>query len=86
MLGGCLIWPISVRFVHYSADRVWRQFGLDQDIPDDFSPIMESFTSVRPFLWHTSFEFGVGILVQSLFQVHRGRVFVLSPCMGIGRS
>ena len=47
----------GVRFVHYSADRVRRQFGLDQDILDDFSAIMESPTYVRPFLWHIAFEF-----------------------------
>ena len=47
----------SVRFVHYSADRVRRQFGLDQDILDDFSSIIKSLTFVRPFLWHIAFEF-----------------------------
>ena len=26
----------GIQFVHYSVDRVKRQFGLDQDIPDDF--------------------------------------------------
>ena len=36
----------GVRFIHYSADRVKRQFRLDQDIPDDFSTIMKSLTSV----------------------------------------
>ena len=30
-------------------------------------------------------SFKVGISVQSLFQFHRGRVFVLLPCMGTGR-
>ena len=47
----------GIRFMHYSADKVRRQFGLDQDIADDFSAIIESPTSVRPFLWHTTFEF-----------------------------
>ena len=47
----------GVGFVQYSADKVRRQFGLDQDIPDDFSAIMESLTSVRAFLRHTAFEF-----------------------------
>ena len=36
--------------MHYSIDRVKRQFGLDQDIPDDFFTIMEFATSVQPFL------------------------------------
>ncbi|XP_023897991.1 uncharacterized protein LOC112009870 [Quercus suber] len=40
----------GIRFVHYLANRVRRQFGLDQDIPDDLSYLMESPTSVRPFL------------------------------------
>nr|XP_023928298.1 uncharacterized protein LOC112039648 [Quercus suber] len=47
----------GIMFVHYPANRVWRQFGLDQDIPDDLSFLMESPTSVRPFLRHTAFEF-----------------------------
>jgi len=47
----------GIRFVHYSADRVRRQFGLDQDIADEFFAIIKSPTSVRPFLWHTTFEF-----------------------------
>ena len=47
----------GVRFVHYPANRVRRQFRLDQDIPDDLSFLMESPTSVRPFLRHTAFDF-----------------------------
>lgn len=34
-----------------------RQLGLDQDIPDDFSAILETAISVRPFLWPSAFEF-----------------------------
>nr|POF18730.1 hypothetical protein CFP56_24958 [Quercus suber] len=47
----------GIRFVHYPTNRVREQFGLDQDILDDLSFLMESPTSVRPFLWHTAFEF-----------------------------
>ena len=36
----------GVMLVHYSADRVRRQFRLDQDIPNDYFAIMESATSV----------------------------------------
>ena len=36
----------GIRFVHYPANRVRRQFRLDQDIPDDISFLMESPTSV----------------------------------------
>ena len=32
----------GIRFVHYLANRVKRQFGLDQDIPYDLSFLMES--------------------------------------------
>ena len=46
----------GVRFVHYSANRVRRQFGLDQDILDDFSAILEFATSVRPFQRPSAFE------------------------------
>ena len=47
----------GVRFVHYPANKVRRQFELDQDIPNDLSSLMESLTSVRPFLRHAAFEF-----------------------------
>jgi len=47
----------GIKFIHYPANRVRRQFGLDQDIPNDISFLMESPTSVRPFLRHTAFEF-----------------------------
>ena len=47
----------GIRFVHYPTNRVRRQFGLNQDILDDLSFLMESPTSVRPFLWPTAFEF-----------------------------
>ena len=36
----------GIRFVHYPANRVRKQFGLDQDIPDDLSSFMESPTSI----------------------------------------
>ena len=36
----------GVRFVHYPANQVRRQFRLDQEIPDDFSFRMESLTSI----------------------------------------
>ena len=47
----------DVGFVHYPTNRVRRQFGLDQDIPDDLSFLMESPTSERPLLRHTTFDF-----------------------------
>ena len=47
----------GIRFIHYLANRVRRQFGLDQDILDDLSFLMEFPTLVRPFLRHIAFEF-----------------------------
>ena len=47
----------GMRFVHYPANWVRRQFGQDQDIPDAISFLMESPTFVRPFLRPTTFEF-----------------------------
>ena len=47
----------GIKFVHYPTNRVRRQFGLDQDIPDAISFLMESPTSVRPFLQPIVFEF-----------------------------
>ena len=47
----------GIRFVHYPANLERRQFGLDQDIPDGFSFLMESPTSARPILRPTAFEF-----------------------------
>ena len=47
----------GVKFVHYPANRVRRQFGLDQDIPDNLSFLMEFPTSRRPFLRHIAFNF-----------------------------
>ena len=40
----------GIRSVHYPTNRVRRQFGSDQDIPDAISFLMESPTFVRPFL------------------------------------
>jgi len=38
------------RYTHYSAHRVLRQFGFDQDIPPLFKEIVPSFPSLDPFL------------------------------------
>ena len=40
----------GIRSVHYPTNRVRRQFGSDQDIPNAISFLMESPTFVRPFL------------------------------------
>ena len=47
----------GIRFIHYPANRVRRQFRLDQDIPDAIFVLIESPTFVQPFLRLTAFEF-----------------------------
>ena len=47
----------GMSFVHYPANQVRRQFGLDQDILDAISFLMESPTFVQPFLRPTAVEF-----------------------------
>ena len=47
----------GIRFMHYPTNRVRRQFRLDQDISNDLSSLIESSTSVRPFLRHATFKF-----------------------------
>ena len=47
----------GIRFVHYLANRVRRQFRLDQDILDDLPSLMRAPISIRPFLRHTAFDF-----------------------------
>ena len=44
-------------YVHYSTHRVRRQFRLDQDMLDDFTLVLDTTTSVRPFLRLHVFEF-----------------------------
>ena len=57
MLGGCLAFLMRASALCIILPTKRRQFGLDQDIPNDFSAILESFTSVRPFLRPSAFEF-----------------------------
>ena len=38
------------RYTHYSAHRVLRKFGFDQDIPPVFNDIVPSLPSLDPFL------------------------------------
>ena len=47
----------GIHYVHYSAHRVRKQFGLDQNIPNDFTTILKFITSIRPFLRPNAFEF-----------------------------
>ena len=47
----------GICFVHYFANKEKRQFGLGQDIPDDFTTILESTSFIRSFLYPSAFEF-----------------------------
>lgn len=43
--------------MHYSTYRVRRQFWLDQDVPNDFTLVLDTTTLVCPFLRPHAFEF-----------------------------
>ena len=45
------------RYTHYSAHRVLRQFGFDQDIPSVFNGIVPSLPSLNPFLRLQAFSY-----------------------------
>ena len=47
----------GIRYVHYSAHRVRRQFELDQDMPNDFTLVLDTTTSVCTFLRPHDFKF-----------------------------
>ena len=53
----------GIRFVHYPANQVRRQFGLDQDIPNDL-------LSSDPFYGPLPLNFGVKVLLQLPFWAH----------------
>ena len=62
--------------MHYLANKVRRQFRLDQNILDDLSAILESATSVRPFLRPSSLKFWskcLYVLEQALYSSHYTR-------------
>ena len=60
----------GIKFVHYPANRVRRQFGLDQDIPDDLSSLMESPTFVDRSCIILLLISGGSALLQLLSQAH----------------
>lgn len=47
----------GIRYMHYSAHLVRRQFVLNQDISDGFTLVLDTTTSVYPFLCPSAFEF-----------------------------
>ena len=56
----------GILYVQYSTHMVSRQFGLDQDIPDDFTLILDTIISVYPILHPVPLSFGVRFLQLSL--------------------
>ena len=60
----------GITFVHYPANQVRRRFGLDQDIPDDLSFLMESPPLSDPFCGPLPLNFRVSVLLQSSFRAH----------------
>ena len=47
----------SPRYTHYSAHRIFWQFGFDQDIPPVFNDIVPSLPSLNPFLTLQAFSY-----------------------------
>ena len=47
----------DLRYTHYSANWVLRQFGFDQDIPPVFKDIVPSLLSLNPFLRVQAFSY-----------------------------
>lgn len=47
----------GIRCVHYSTHRVKRQFGLNQDVPDDLTMVLDFATLVCPFLLPHAFDY-----------------------------
>ena len=47
----------GIQYVYYSAHIARRQFGLKQDIPNDFTLVWDTTTSVCPFLCPSAFKF-----------------------------
>ena len=46
----------GVKYTHYCANRVQRQFGLDQSAPDSPSETLPSILGVGPFLRSQAFD------------------------------
>ena len=45
------------KYTHYSAHRVLRQFGFDQDVPTVFKDVVPSLPSLDPFLRLQAFSY-----------------------------
>ena len=60
----------GIKFAHYPANRVRRQFRLDQDIPDDLSSLVESPTFVNHSYVILLLISGGSALLQLLSQAH----------------
>lgn len=72
----------GILYVHYFARRMRRQFGLDQDILDDFTTILETTISIHPFFRLSDLEFWSKHFIAVTILSSRREVFVLPKCMG----
>ena len=75
----------GIGFVHYLANRVRRQFKLDQDILDDLSSLMEFLLPLDHSYNMLPLSSRASVLLRLLSQAHRERAFVLLLCMDTGR-
>ncbi len=57
-LGWLPVWSSKgVEYTHYCANRVRRQFGLDQGVPGSPSETLPQVPSVAPFLRGQAFDY-----------------------------
>ena len=75
----------GIRFAHYPTNRVRRQFGLDQDILNDLSSLMEFLLPLDHSCGMLPLSSGARVLLQLLSQAHREKAFVLLLCTDTGR-
>ena len=73
------------RYTHYSAHRVLRQFGFDQDIPPVFKDIVHSLPSLDPFLRVQAFSYWLRRSSQFVVPNSQMGVFVSSGFVGYWR-
>ena len=82
-----LLVPLSSgpKYTHYSAHRVLRQFGFDQDIPPMFKEVVPSLPSLDPFLRLQAFFYWSRRSSQFVVPVSQHAVFGSNGFFGYRR-
>ena len=73
------------KYIHYSAHRVLRQFGFDQDIPSVFKEVVSSLPSLDPLLRLQAFSYWSWRSPQFVVPNSQWVVFALSGFIGYWR-